>query len=1082
MASHPKSMGVIEGYQVFTNDVQPDVKQEPVDPEFDKVGQSENDANEGNKKSIRDLLKQLVENRSKELTVKTVVENLLQQNEVLLAQSDAQALKPNPRTVKPKNTEQNFESHGSILTPKDPTVSCSKEDMPNINNALVEVNVNEANTTNCDPDLVCAVGSKIILMTPQGQPLQMDITYYWCNFCSYKSEKKATLLQHVMEHRFHCKYCKFQSFSRAAVIHHCTEEHESFAETATTLKYCTYLPDLLQKNELKKRKQDGGDVDAPGAKRARVEHTELLNMEVEEVDASDTSKPVEQTKIIKPSLTVSGNSADSTPVVATTENNGLPVISSVMSGHQAVSEALTSTKPPPEKQPTPKRLSSVTPATATAPAPAPASIPVSTPASNAASGVTVSSGLCWNCGYCGFVTLSQAFLKIHLNAQHQAKAHKYVAMLVSSEEEMARIKASDAQLVTNPSGGGVIVPVTPVKPSDLPSAPGRSSLPTTLPAPTPKPGIEIDNAESDTPKVTHEETEEEKKIPVSYKCAHCNFSYPQEDKVRIHLFQRHSGCVIYALDMKAVKLRQKRYIFFCLKTKCSFKTKETDEYLEHISKCTPWLDGTERKDVDAGMVKSLELTKTFIEKTANGMSFGKDTRPEKTAEYACIYCSYISNNNTRLKKHVMTNHADKSCIIKDVPASRANRKSSVYFCNYCLWETREGSELELHLAERHNTATKTKPAMETEASASSKPSSKPEENKPTPASEKKPEPEKKTSPVLRKRRQVQEKSEERETPSPEANEYKSDNDENANDEEELDENEYEGIIPSAKYQKAMAAYIASENPDTKKARGRPSRNAALKCRIKVKSIKAPPLYKCLHCEEVHFGTKLMRNHLRLEHKNQPLRAIDVLKQEKKYPNFYICFCPSDNCAFCEPVATDVLNHAKNKHGISATNNDLVRIMNVYSGPSTSARGRPATAATGESYECLYCSQSKLYHSRRDMKKHLIDEHNGEEFIFRDCIARKLRQPSRFYMCHNITCDFTSEKQKDYLLHMLGHQKAKIYECSKCQWFTSVEGEIDNHLASVHNGEGITTLEIDLDLDSLGNTLKLVGGTVIKTEK
>lgn len=1008
------------------------------------------------KVSVRDLLKKMVENRSKELTVKSVVENLLQQNEIVLAQNDAQALKPNSRTVKPK-VSTDIEMHGSIITPKDPTAGCSREDMPAINDALVEVTVKEANESNCDPDLVCAVGSKVMLMTPEGQPLHMDITYYWCNFCCYKSEKKSTLLQHVMEHRFHCKYCKFQSFSRAAVIHHCTEEHQNFKETASTLKYCTYLPDLLQKNNMKKRQQDGGG-DGPSAKRKRLSESEPLHMETEEAD-SEKQTSFDAVKDFYPSQMEEVNSLVGNDADAGEANDGLPVISSVMSGQKAVSAILTSTKDS-ESDKAQKQSSS------THPAP----------------GVTVSSGLCWNCGYCAYVTLSQSFLKIHLNAHHQGKPHRYVALLVSSEEEMARIKASDAGHMTGPTDSSTIVAVTPVTSSSLPSTPtGPTSYYRYAPISKQPSGIEIDNAENETPV---EEKSDEKKIPVSFKCAHCNFSAPLEEKVKFHLFQRHSGCVIYALDMKAVKLRQKRYIFFCLKTKCSFKTKETDEYLEHISTCTPWLDGT-TENVDKGMVKSLELTKTFIEKTANAMGIGKDTRSEKLAEYACIYCSYVSNNNTRMKKHVLSNHTDKVCIIKDIPASKGNKKCSVYFCSQCLWETREGSELEIHLSERHN-ITKAKTHQEQPHEIEKCTTSDESDGKQTSAADGTAESEKKTPPASRKKHQARARSEGSGSVVSEPDAYKSDNEESKGV-SDAEENEYDGIVPADIYERAMAAYIASENSEISKVRGRPSRNAALKCRIKVKSIKAPPLYKCMHCSEIHFGTNLMRAHLQKKHKNQPLRSIDVLKQDKKSPNFYTCFCPVDKCTFFEAVATDVVNHAKNRHGISATHKDLVRLMDVYLGPQTSPAassrtGRPASASTGESYECLYCNESKLYHSRKDMKKHLIDQHGEDEFIFRDCIARKLRQPSRYYMCHNLLCDFTTEKQKDYLLHMLGHQKAKIYECSRCQWFTSLSEEIHNHYKNVHNETGITTLEIDLDLDAMGNTLKLVGGQVIKSER
>lgn len=1046
-------VGTYEGYQVFQNEGEADIKQEPDDSEFEKISENQEEENGGRVGNVRTLLKQTLEKKSKEMSVKSVVENIVQQNEVLLAQNNAKALKPITRTIKRK-AGGDVPFHGSIVTPKDPTVGCSMEDLPDVNDALIEVAVNKANKSKFDPDLVCAVGSKIILMTPQGQPLQMDVTYYWCNFCSYRSEQKALLLQHVIEHRFHCKFCTFQSFSRRAVIHHCTEEHSEFSETASTLKYCTYLPDLLRKTTMTKMQQDGGE-DVPSSKRARFDEPEPHTTTTGQVGSSLIPTVVYRTE------TEPGKSGDEHFENSGRENDGLPVISSVVSGKEALSAVLKSSKPPKtvpqkNKQPQPSLT-----------------------------GVTVSSGLCWNCGYCQFVTLSQSFLKVHLNSQHRGKPHKYVAMLVSSEEEMNEIKASDAKLGSSSSSGLGIVPVNPVKVSDLLSA--STGGQTTLPGPSNKQpstsGIEIDDAEKDSPEKTPEELEEEKRIPVSFKCAHCNFSAPQKSKVRIHLFQRHSGCVIYALDMKAVKLRQKRYIFFCLDVDCSFQTKETDEYLDHISKCTPWLDG-DWPNVDAGIIKSLELTKTFIEKTANAVGLGNDFRKDKMPEYACIYCTYISNNNTRLKKHVIANHSDKGCIMKDAQAGKSHAKSTVYFCQHCLWETRDGSELELHLVEKHSSANTSKePPSKTDSTnfaESNINQSSPADNASETARQ--------ASALNKKKQQEHAKSEENDSSASDADVKRSDMEENKEDETTVEENEYEGIVPDEVYDRAMSAYIESDNPESNSGRGRSSRKAALKCRIKVKrSVKAPPLYKCIHCSEFHFGTNLMRAHLRQKHKNQPLRAVDVLKQEKKNPHFFICFCPADKCTYFEPIATDIVNHAKNKHGIKATHTDLIRIMNVFSAPqasqaTTSRGGRLATASTGESYECLYCTESKIYHSRKDMKKHLTDQHTEEEFIFRDCIARKLRQPSRFYMCHNMSCDFTSEKQNNYLLHMLAHQKAKIYECSKCQWFTSIRRELLDHFKNMHDDRDATILEIDLDLDALGNTLKMVDGTVIKSEK
>ena len=188
-------------------------------------------------------------------------------------------------------------------------------------------------------------------------------------------------------------------------------------------------------------------------------------------------------------------------------------------------------------------------------------------------------------------------------------------MLVSSEDEMNRLKASDAQLVLHPSGDmqqshlrAVTPPIATFSRATLP-APSKTILP---PAQNPSGSqIEVDNAEQDLDKAagkTAAEKEAEAKIPVSFKCAHCNFSAPQVEKVKSHLLMRHSWSVIYALDMKAVRLRQQRYVF-CFKNNCKYHSKDMDAFIQHTDECSPWLQGLDTRDVDKLLIKSLELTR-----------------------------------------------------------------------------------------------------------------------------------------------------------------------------------------------------------------------------------------------------------------------------------------------------------------------------------------------------------------------------------------------------------------------------------------------------------------------------------------
>ena len=90
---------------------------------------------------------------------------------------------------------------------------------------------------------------------------------------------------------------------------------------------------------------------------------------------------------------------------------------------------------------------------------------------------------------------------------HHGKAHESVTMLVPSEDEINRLKASDAQLVLNPNGNmpqphlRAVIPPVQTAP-----APIRTTLPApakTILSPAQNPSgsqIEVDNAEVDAEK------------------------------------------------------------------------------------------------------------------------------------------------------------------------------------------------------------------------------------------------------------------------------------------------------------------------------------------------------------------------------------------------------------------------------------------------------------------------------------------------------------------------------------------------------------------------------------------------------
>ena len=154
--------------------------------------------------------------------------------------------------------ESNYKGHnigGTILRPKSPTRNCRlpEKDAKHFTSALIEMNIKEKIATKVlkvqKHEVICAVGAPVLFCSKSGVFVSnIDMTYFWCNFCPYKTEVKAELMQHVILHRFHCHHCNYQSFSRADVIHHSSDVHQEFQETSSSLKYCALLPDYLQVN------------------------------------------------------------------------------------------------------------------------------------------------------------------------------------------------------------------------------------------------------------------------------------------------------------------------------------------------------------------------------------------------------------------------------------------------------------------------------------------------------------------------------------------------------------------------------------------------------------------------------------------------------------------------------------------------------------------------------------------------------------------------------------------------------------------------------------------------------------------
>ncbi|XP_069128115.1 uncharacterized protein [Argopecten irradians] len=1045
-------------------------------------------------KRLRGILSNMLSDTSKELSVKTVIEDLLQKNEYLLAQNNAGLYKPQPRNMsyKTKYEDTNSKSNSSasvyntnnmssgsksgmsaILRPGSPTLTCPAPKKDLLEMGVLEEKTEELlNTTT--QEVVCGVASKAFVMTNEGVNIQTDLQFYWCNFCPFKTEAKFTLLSHVLEHRFHCKTCEYQSFSRADVIRHAVQEHSDFYETAKTLKFCTFLPDIEERTEI-----SNNQVNKSSNKRKKINEESRSDEKRAKVAASDTDATgdAKKTNEVKEKTKKSQKKDDDYECFEMEvdevdddnayenedddddeeEDRQMDTIITPTSKKDS-SKTLPLSIPNLLKQ-SPNKTPSQTASSANISATLSAKSSSSTPAIKAGNTVTVSSGLCWNCGYCDFVTLSQTFLKTHLNSQHTGKAHKYVAMLVSSQEEMNRIKEKDSTMYQNSntmnygsfgvqhSSAYSTSSSAALPAASIPSGGGESA---SIPE---RERTEYDDSESDEDFIP---ADQKKKYPLTYKCAHCNFNAPVCFKIKEHLQIKHIGCVLYSLDMRAVKLKQRRYVFFCHRKNCSFTTKKTEEYLNHSESCTPWLEPGCPEKVDAPSKKCLELTRSFSSKISQkAFQMAKNFKSSKTAEYACVHCSYTSNNNTRVKKHVLSNHKDCDTLMKDLQAHRMKKKMYVYFCKYCLWETRNDGELIDHLRDKHNDSiTIVNPA--------------PDMPEAMPTGTMMMEMPATSSMVANSPTVSIEMDESPATTTP---------DESANNSEagEYDDNFDDLEVPQDVIQSLMDEYVTHEASHGVSP-GRPTRNAAAKAQVRCRAQgQSPQLFRCIHCPHMCFGVNLVKKHLRTRHSNEPLRSMDLKKKLARSYAYY-CFCPKDGCTFLHTSEDSVIKHACNDHGYSPDHEDLQRLSQPII--------KGGQLRHDVQYECLYCitgDSGTIKTNMEKMRRHILEEHCGEEVIFRDCVARKLRKTSRIFMCIHVTCGYNTTDQKEYNLHRLAHDKSHIYECAKCQWFTANPDTVGSHMSAMHSGTQVTTMEIFLDLDEKGNVVKKVGGTVIKQE-
>ncbi|KAL5021598.1 hypothetical protein ScPMuIL_000753 [Solemya velum] len=1070
---------------------------------------------------VRNVLRTMLDNKTKDVSMKNVIEELLQKNENLLANNEADTFKPNkrmsrakdkngdeilsksfpmdepvvfnvnpgtsakinPTTTTNKPTKETFEKQSmTVLRPKSPTKHCKipKEDMWHISHAVVDLPIMDEEAESIFKvqlhEMVCAVGSKVLLMTPKGESLNMDLTCYWCNFCPFKTERKDLLVQHIIDHRFHCKFCSYQSFSRADVIHHAVNTHSSFRETAKMLKYCAFLPDylqvgLMQKAGSKRKKDTEQGDEKPNNKRFKLDenqmdgvHTsdktpkdksstntqffnmadyDVFQMEISEIAKSapvstqsvqslmvplgQASKPKQPTNI----ATASTNSAKTLPIsvasltrspkkLSTTFRTG--GISLIKKGIPLVGQDLTcsaETQTQAEEDDlngSPPRVVDDESDSAEDTAFSIMKKRLSREAKFMRAPANIMSGLSWRCGNCSFASLNQSVLKTHARTKHNGKSPRFIAILVSGQEEYDQIKASDLKLTTMQPEDYPVSKVPPVldsvgkKYTTHLVCKKKTAFPTSLPIPP----------------ISTKDFVNAQKNPLVFDCPHCDYTNSSALKVKDHLFFNHPGVTFYALDMRAVRMKQRRYVLFCHRGSCSFFSKDAEAYLNHVVTCIP-----STKDEGELSKQTRELTRTFARKNSGKVSrtssiTGKLNKPE----FGCMYCSFVSNLMVKIRKHVLSAHPGKDTVIRDVRAHKLRKRQHIFFCKLCMYQGKSQIERNIHLQRFHK------------GDKSKKPTELSEETVPSPVSV------------------------------------------SISDDEEVEYSDCD--IPEEEVHRMMNDYV-TEEAMSQQFTGRPTREAAAKAQVKCRTQgHNPPIYRCLRCGVMFFGMSLMRKHMRSMHPKSVLTAIDVGKK-KVHKKPYVYFCPQNGCSFCNSTAEAVITHAL-EHGLTPEDEDLSLLRNssIAKSPSRATNQHIFKEEDSETdspaeinYKCSSCEEITL--SLEMMKRHYEECHAGREIKYTDCSDENIRSDASFesvppegYLCAHKGCMFTTEKENIFRLHSLAHDHSKVYECSECQHYAATKDDMRTHVTEDHTGQAVSTMEIDVILDSTGAIIQNVG--------
>lgn len=745
--------------------------------------------------AVRTHMRKILEDKSADSStaahnVQNVIEDLLKKNEYLLAQNDALGFKPNSRRGRipgevgrsrevvfpnvgqsttfsmghltqgrisrssPQREQLASVPMGQLMRPKSPTRRCSipERDKSHFNLALMESQVGCEESEKIfrvqEHEMVCAISSKTKFLKEGRLVSSVDISYYWCNFCTFSTTNKSQLLQHVViEHRFHCKHCRYQSFSRSDIIHHSVHTHPNFNETASITQYCVLLSDYLRIHNPKEssldnqRKRKGPPEDDDGGEQpsTKVSKNErgkgrqksyCADYELYDLNVEDLEETAEDEGVALQEVGSKSSSASSSLTVLCTQPDPLPpsqsagnvtltnqyarsdTASPVPEGsHPVITQVFSASTIPPSMAPEMPQLqtsglqrpaASSGRSTRASPSPTPASLNPNSVGAGAMQ--QMRSNLYWSCGYCSFTSKSQSGIKDHSVRQHSGKPHRYVALIKPDDSSTPPLSKSGSGEDSNSSADQnleIDIAEEHLLPNslDLPQTDNHtaesllSDEPPVLVKQEP-----VDHDESIVPiKVRFPTPRLQAKDTTYLKCYHCSYVSRLLGPLRNHILNRHKGkCLVGLGGMNS-------RVFMCTRSDCTFRSSSGQTFFSHSQECTPWLHEETDAQVEPHLLECLqatmhiaEETQTLLSSAASSSSSAAASSKVSYAKFSCLYCPYTSSK-TQTKRHVLKFHGWKCLVVRNVPAHRKKKRSSVFFCRWCLWEGQRKGEHDDHI-------------------------------------------------------------------------------------------------------------------------------------------------------------------------------------------------------------------------------------------------------------------------------------------------------------------------------------------------------------------------------------------------